>query len=113
MAGFGRHDRRHSISKLLKNPATEDKMPDWVKKSIQAARLAPSALNRQPWGFDVKENTITVYVRTGGPDFGISKRLDCGICMLHLEIAAMNCGITGSWQFLEPPLVAKFTAKTE
>jgi hypothetical protein len=37
------------------------------------------------------------------------KRLDCGIAMLHIEVASLNCGVKGKRQLLESPQVAKFT----
>ena len=107
MTGFGRHHRRLPIPRLMSRLGSDD-LPEWIKESIQAARLAPSAINRQPWGFDVTGDTITVYVRTGGPEFTVSKRLDCGIAMLHIEVAAMSSGIRGEWQFLKAPMVARF-----
>ncbi|MFY9814814.1 MAG: nitroreductase family protein [Dehalococcoidales bacterium] len=64
----------------------------WAKESIEAARLAPSAVNRQPWGFNIESDGITVFVRTSNPEFNVSKRLDCGIAMLHVEVAALNFG---------------------
>ena len=109
MTGFGRHHRRIPVSKLMSKRG-QDKLPEWIRASIQAARLAPSAINRQPWGFDVGNDSITVYVRTGGPEFTVSKRLDCGIAMLHIELAAMSFGVNGAWQFLKAPQVAKFSA---
>ena len=42
-------------------------------------------------------------------EYGISKRLDCGIAMLHIEVAALDCGVQGRWEFLEAPKVARFT----
>ncbi len=109
MTGFGRTHRRVPISRLISS-LTKDSLPEWIRASIQAARLAPSAVNRQPWGFDVQDGSITVYVRTGGPEFNVSKRLDCGIAMLHIEVAALNCGVRGEWQFLKAPQIAKFSA---
>jgi len=79
--------------------------------ALEAARLAPSAINRQPWSFHVEPGNITVSVRSTGPEFGISKRLDCGIAMLHIEVAAMTCGVRGQWDFFEPSKVAQFTAQ--
>ncbi len=108
MTGFGRTHRRVPISRLL-NSLAQDSLPEWIRASIQAARLAPSAVNRQPWGFHVEDNSITVFVRTGGPEFNVSKRLDCGIAMLHIEVAALNCGVRGDWQFLKAPQVARFS----
>ena len=109
MTGFGRTHRRLPVSKLL-NRLGQGELPEWIRASIQAARLAPSAVNRQPWGFDVGDDCITVYVRTGGPEFTVSKRLDCGIAMLHIEVAALSCGVKGEWQFLKAPQVARFSA---
>jgi nitroreductase len=108
MAAFGRHHRRVPVARLMSERSSYS-LSDWIKASIKAARLAPSAVNRQPWGFDVEDGGITVYVRTGGPEFSISKRLDCGIAMLHIEVAAGNFGIKGEWQFLKAPRVARFT----
>jgi nitroreductase len=107
MTGFGRHHNRLALSKLVKGLPRE-KWPGWVNASLEAARLAPSAANRQPWGFDVQDDGITVFVRTRGPGFNVSKRLDCGIAMLHLEVAAVDCGCKGEWEFLSSPQVAKF-----
>lgn len=109
MTGFGRTHQRLSVSRLI-GGLDLDELPEWIRTSIQAARLAPSAVNRQPWGFDVKDGSITVYVRSGGPEFTVSKQLDCGIAMMHIEVAALNCGIRGNWQFLKAPQIARFSA---
>jgi nitroreductase len=108
MTGFGRTHRRLPVSRLI-GGLGQGALPEWVRASIQAARLAPSAVNRQPWGFDVEEDGMIVYVRTGGPEFSVSKRLDCGIAMLHIEVAAISCGVRGEWQFLKAPQVARFS----
>jgi hypothetical protein len=108
MTGFGQTHKRKPLSSLVTGLEMSE-WPHWVKLSVEAARLAPSAINRQPWGFYVEPNAITISVMTGGTDFNISKRLDCGIAMLHLQVAAMNSGITGKWEFLENPLVARFS----
>ena len=69
-------------------------------------------MNRQPWGFKVESDGITVFVRTRVPDFNISKRLDCGIAMLHIEVAALHYGYRGKWEFLQSPQVAKFVVRS-
>jgi nitroreductase len=107
MTGFGLNHRRQPLSKLTGGMIV-DSLPEWIRESLEAARLGPSAVNRQPWGFNVDEKGITVFVRTSGPDFNVSKRLDCGIAMLHIEVAALHYGCTGKWQFLQHPNVAKF-----
>jgi len=111
MTGFARSHNRVAISKLARGLPRE-KWPDWVNPSLEAARRAPSAANRQPWGFDVQADGITVFVRTAGPEFNVSKRLDCGIAMLHLEVAALDSGCKGKWEFLPSPQVAKFKTRS-
>ena len=44
-----------------------------------------------------------------GVILGIYRRPDCGISMLHIEVAAPDCGVQGKWEFMETPSVAKFT----
>ena len=107
MTRFGRSHNRLPLSKLVRG-LPKEQWPDWVNVSLEAARLAPSAVNRQPWGFNVQDDSITVFVRTSGPEFNVSKRLDCGIAMLHVEVAAVNSGCKGEWEFFPSPQVAKF-----
>jgi len=107
MTGFVRSHNRLPLSELVRG-LPEKQWPSWVGASLKAARLAPSAVNRQPWSFEVQEDGVTVSVRTRGPEFRVSKRLDCGIAMLHLEVAAADCGCKGEWEFLRSPQVAKF-----
>ena len=61
MAGFGRHNHRKTVTELCSG-LEETKWPDWVKAAVEAARLAPSAVNRQPWRFQIELDSITVRV---------------------------------------------------
>jgi nitroreductase len=107
MTGFGRTHKRLPVEQLVSGLRFKD-APSWIRNAIEAARLAPSAVNRQPWGFDIEEDAITVFIRSSGPDAKIPFRLDCGIAMMHIEIAALNAEIKGKWEFLESPQVARF-----
>ncbi|MFC1910235.1 nitroreductase family protein [Chloroflexota bacterium] len=107
MTGFGLTHRRHPVARLVSGQRA-GYLPEWVKTPLEAARIAPSAINRQPWGFEVDDTGITVYIRTGGTGFGVSKRIDCGIAMLHIEVAAMENDNEGKWEFLEGPRIAKY-----
>lgn len=107
MTGFGRTHRRKQLAELVSG-MKEVNRPLWIVKALEAARLAPSAVNRQPWRFEVTENSIAISVDNEKDSYGISKRLDCGIAMLHLELGAMAAGVSGAWEFLEPPQVARF-----
>jgi len=108
MTGFGRSHRRKRLAELVTG-LEQVEWPHWMKSALEAATLAPSAINRQPWRFYVEPDSITVSVYVSRLDFGISKRLDCGIAMLHIEVAALDCGVQGKWEFLEAPKVARFT----
>jgi hypothetical protein len=107
MTGFGLTHKRKSLAELVTGLG-ELKWPVWVKTALEAARLAPSAVNRQPWRFHVEPNTITISVDNLNDTFNISKRLDCGIAMLHIELASLYCGVQGKWELLGPPQVARF-----
>ncbi|MFX0203655.1 MAG: nitroreductase family protein, partial [Candidatus Hodarchaeota archaeon] len=104
---FGWTHRRKPLSKLVTGIA-EEGWHEWTRRVLEATRLAPSATNRQPWEFHIAINSITISTNETGLDFNLSKRLDCGIAMLHLEVAARTHGINGTWEFLETPHVARF-----
>jgi nitroreductase len=110
MSGFGLLHRRKPLSELVTG-IHELMWPEWMKAALEAARLAPSSANRQPWDFLVDKNSITIAVndRRLKRESVMSKRLCCGIAMLHLEVAANHLGKKGNWIFLNPPGVARFT----
>jgi hypothetical protein len=105
---FGIFHQRKPLSELVSG-LDEREWPDWMKSALEAARLSPSAINRQPWRFYAEPNNITVSVDSSLVQWGISKRLDCGIAMLHIEVAALDSGVKGKWEFMEAPKVARFT----
>ncbi|KJS17249.1 MAG: nitroreductase [Peptococcaceae bacterium BRH_c4b] len=107
MTGFGRNHQRKPLAELIVN-SPDTQFPIWVKSALEAARLAPSAVNRQPWRFTVSADDITISVDNLKDTYHISKRLDCGIAMLHLELAAFCNGLRGTWEFLEAPKVARY-----
>ena len=103
MTGFGLAHKRRALSGLVTSH-NESEWPQWIKPALEAARLAPSAINRQPWRFDVTDNSITVSVNTSRREYGLPKRLCCGIVMLHIEVAALHYGIMGKWEYLNQPI---------
>lgn len=110
LTGFGAMHQRKPLSTMVTG-TEEAKRPGWAQAAVEAARLAPSATNRQPWNFYVQNDRITVSVKNAGMEFNVSKRLDCGIAMLHVELGALSCGIYCDWEFLKKPLVAHFKIK--
>ncbi|MBI5015336.1 MAG: nitroreductase family protein [Deltaproteobacteria bacterium] len=72
--------------------------PAWARAGVEAARLAPSALNRQPWRFSMEGGTVLVAADSDRDTYRIPKRLDCGIAMLHFELGARGAGVPGAWR---------------
>jgi nitroreductase len=105
MTGFGFLHRRKSLDDLVIGRPKQE----WMKKALDAARLAPSAVNRQPWRFFLGENAIAVSLDKVRDTDKISRRLDCGIAMLHLELGARHSGVAANWTY-PPGNVARFHA---
>jgi hypothetical protein len=101
--------KRCALEGLLQGGLAPAQWPAWVRPALQAARLAPSARNRQPWRFTVEPGQVKV-TAAGGPQEHEKQRLDCGIAMLHLEVAALAAGVHGQWAALPQPGVAVFKA---
>ncbi len=108
ISGFGAYHQRKPLQSMVSGLA-ETGWPDWARSAVEAARLAPSAMNRQPWGFGIEKSSITVSIKDRGPEFNVARRLDCGIAMLHIELGALSKGAVGHWELLKQPQVAKFT----
>lgn len=69
--------------------------PKWQQEAVKIAKLAPSARNRQPWEIDLNPDYIGIMCNSNNFGFG---DLDCGIAMLHLELGAAKCGVSGDWE---------------
>ncbi|MGY5860656.1 MAG: nitroreductase family protein [Candidatus Thorarchaeota archaeon] len=98
--------RRKDLNKLILSK--EENIENWIDSALEVARLAPSAANRQPWRFAISEDSIIVSSSSKREGFGVSRRLDCGIAMLHLELGALVNDTKGSWEFLDHPEVARY-----
>lgn len=109
MSGAVRARSRRAVEEIAPGATA---WASWAARGVEAARLAPSALNRQPWRF--RREGEGVIVSVDGPDtHGISKRLDCGIALLHFEVGAWAAGASGQWEFLSPPDVAVFRPEAQ
>jgi hypothetical protein len=97
----------------------EERWPSWSTEGARLARLAPSAVNRQPWSIELltEADPLTrppeaigaqISVVERGAEGHVSRRLDCGIAMLHFEVGARLMGATGVWDLLDPPRVARY-----
>lgn len=57
--------------------------PEWYKKGIEAALLAPTAINQQKFYFTLKDNTVTAKAK-----LGFYNIIDLGIVKYHFEAIA-------------------------
>lgn len=100
--------KRKALSELCK-PDFDEGWPDWIKTAVRAARQAPSAVNRQPWRFQVDGDKLLLYASTEKKKGQVSPYLDCGIALLHLELGARVSGQPVEIKELTPPGVAEIS----
>lgn len=68
--------------------------PPWLKAALRAVRLAPSAVNLQPWHFGGTTQRVVLRAtrRTAFTP------IDLGIAMSHFALAAEHSGMRGAWK---------------
>ena len=76
--------------------------------ALEAVRLAPSAVNKQPWRAVVcgervhfYEKRSRGYVSDNGWDM---QKIDMGIALCHFELAAKECGVDAAFELGDPSL---------
>ena len=80
---------RQSCRKYSDKPVSRED----ILTCLEAARLAPSACNSQPWHVDCSEGTLTVHQQSGFKNpllrnlGGYMNRIDMGIFFCFLELA--------------------------
>jgi nitroreductase len=79
--------------------------PDWAVTAVEAARLAPSGANRQPWRFRLEGDAL---VMAAAEKVYWTAPIDYGIAMLHIELGAAHEGVYGAWEHLPDPDIARF-----
>lgn len=84
--------KRKSLQQIA-SPTLLQSAP-WVQAGVEAVRLAPSAVNLQPWFLSGDSREITlkpVHSRS-------FTYMDLGIAMLHFQVAAESAGQLGKWK---------------
>lgn len=80
-----------------------------LKTPLDAVRLAPSAVNKQPWRVLVKDDRAHFYKKSSkgyaNEEIDIQK-VDIGIALCHFELAAEECGIDVKFDIKDPLLTA-------
>lgn len=82
--GYGNNDGVPHKSKNIKEVTfTSDNYPVWFRKGVEAALLAPTAMDKQRFMFGIRNNKVTV------KDFpGPFSKMDLGIVKYHFEIGS-------------------------
>lgn len=74
----------HKNKPLEKLCAVNGPMPDWFRKGMEAAQLAPTAVNQQKFLFTLSDGNTVTAKATGG----FYDKVDLGIVKYHFEIGA-------------------------
>lgn len=75
--------RAHKSKPFKKVTIVEGEIPDWFRKGVNAALLAPTAINQQKFTFILKDGKVQV--KDG---LGFCIKTDVGIVKYHFELAA-------------------------
>ena len=77
-----------------------------LARPLEAVRLAPSAVNKQPWRAAASEGTVSFYVKRnkgfGGEATGDLQKIDLGIALCHFQLTAEEDGLKPEL-FLQDP----------
>lgn len=105
-------DSRLAFEKLFfdggfETPLTEEKAGA-LKDVLKAVRLAPSAVNKQPWRVVICGDKAHFYEKrskgyVSGEGWDIQK-IDMGIALCHFELAAKECGLDAAFELADPGL---------
>jgi len=99
--------KRKSLSELCDEDFS-DKTKRWMKRAVKLARLAPSAMNRQPWRFGTNGEELIFRSAIQKNKQSVSPYLDCGIALLHLLVGAGIEGVDVKIEYGVPPVIATF-----
>lgn len=80
----------HKIKTVCQVSNAGDNTPSWFKRGVQAALLAPTAVNQQKFSFEysgIEENRHKVLAKKGHSIIGYTQ-VDVGIAKYHFEIGA-------------------------
>lgn len=79
---------QHSMKPVAQFCKVNGDMPDWFRKGMEAALLAPTAMNMQRFEFELLADGRTVAARTRFALISSYLKMDLGIAKCHFEIAA-------------------------
>ena len=94
-------NKRKEFSKLFFNenfdtPLTEDAAKEYFEP-LEMIRLAPSAINKQPWRVVKKDDRIDFYVA-----YGNLSNVDIGIALCHFHLTTIENNLSGEFKVITP-----------
>ena len=82
--GYGVHSGKARPSKTFEEVSVSLDVPNWYKKGVEYALLAPTAVNQQKFKFELHKDNL-VSIKTG---IGPFVKVDLGIVKYHFELGA-------------------------
>ena len=87
------------------NPLTAERAGA-LAQALEAVRLAPSAVNKQPWRAVLSGDRVHFYEKPSkgyvGEDGWDLQKVDLGIALCHFEMAAKECGFRATFEMADP-----------
>ena len=88
-------------------PLTEHATLDGFKDALENVRLAPSALNKQPWRIVKHGDDFHFFISNDKEEakegYDINK-IDLGIAMCHFDLNCKELGINGGFKVIDPKI---------
>lgn len=84
--GYGKHRGFAHKSKTISQVCGGETVPNWFKQGVEAALLAPTAMNQQKFFFTYLGDNKVAFKTKIGP----FAKVDLGIAMCHFEIGAIS-----------------------
>lgn len=93
------HKRKELVKVCGKTEEELAALGAWQKEAVLAARIAPSAINLQPWKIEADKTSVSILeastlIKKYAP-------LDRGIAMLHAAVGAHHAGREAIWKKVE------------
>nr|WP_325243298.1 nitroreductase family protein [uncultured Oscillibacter sp.] len=80
----------HPVKPVERLCAADGPMPPWFRRGMEAAQLAPTAMNQQKFHFSLRDGVVSAR-----PGRGFYTKMDLGIAKCHFEIGADG----GNWRW--------------
>lgn len=82
--GYGVNPGRERKSKSIDQVTRTKNMPDWFRAGVEAALLAPTAINQQKFEINLNEDGTVDFIDKGG----VLSKIDIGIVKYNFEVGS-------------------------